>query len=204
MQLVASYTPAQLFLHHHLPSVITQWSHRQPHGFFQSEMAPFSEVAWKLLIKLIDRTEYRGRGTKTVISATAFPQTLISTTFPAPEESFAFTTTAPFLPQQDAIDTLVGAAHDTAAQGSLNAIIPDRMVLCGWADVFILLCQSGRMVWKEWGTALYGIAECVEMYEYVGNNFPVGQTRIERAFWGKDIGDDVEEEDSMIELGRHR
>ena len=44
------------------------------------------------------------------------------------------------------------------------------------------------------------------MYEYVGNDVPVGQTRTERYFWDKDIGDDGEEdeEESMIELGRRR
>ena len=129
---------------------------------------------------------------KTVTSAITFPQNLSSATFPAPEESFAFTTTAPLSPGQDVVDTLIGATHDTLAQGSLNAITPDRVVLYGWTYVFILLCQSVRALgwYGRSGGRCYGIAGCVKMYEYVENILLSGGPG-QSDFLGQDIGDDV-------------
>lgn len=58
----------------------------------------------------------------------------------------------------------------------------DKMVRYGSGDVFILLHQSGRMTWKVWGTALQGITDFVERYEYVDMDFDVGQTGLEQFF----------------------
>ena len=38
------------------------------------------------------------------------------------------------------------------------------------------------MTWKVWETALQGLADFVEMYEYVDMDFDVGQTGVDKFF----------------------
>ena len=74
------------------------------------------------------------------------------------------------------------ATRAISAHGSLDAPIPDKMIRYGSGDVFLLLHQRGRMTWKVWETALRGIADFVERYEYVDLDFDVGQIGMERFF----------------------
>lgn len=90
------------------------------------------------------------------------------------------------LPRKDVIHAILTANRDVAAHGSSDAPLTHRMFRYEAADVFIVLHQSGRMTWKVWETALQGIAEFVEKYEYVELDFDIGQ-KTEGRFFGTGV-----------------
>ena len=57
--------------------------------------------------------------------------------------------------------------------------MPERIVRYGSGDVFFLMHQSGRMTWRIWETALRGIVEFLERYEYIDMEFDIGQSGVE-------------------------
>lgn len=74
------------------------------------------------------------------------------------------------------IHTIVVATRAIAMHGSSDEIIPDRMYRYGAGNVYLLIHQSGRMTWRVWESALRGLADFVERYEYVDMEFDVGQS----------------------------
>ena len=78
------------------------------------------------------------------------------------------------------VDVLARATNAIAAHGSSNVPIPDRIIRYGVGNVFLLLHHNGEMTWRVWQTALEGIADFLERYEYVDMEFDVGQTGLEK------------------------
>lgn len=101
---------------------------------------------------------------------------------PDSDETVRFYSYGTLLPRKDVIHVLVRATRDIAAHGSSKAPIPDKMIRYESRNAFLLLHQSGRMTWKVWETALQGIADFVERYEYVDMDFDVGQMGMEEYF----------------------
>ena len=72
--------------------------------------------------------------------------------------------------------------------GSSEEPIPDRIVRYGFRNVYIIVHQSGRMTWGVWETALRGIVDFLEEYEYVDMDFDIGQTGVEKFFGTGTLG----------------
>lgn len=105
--------------------------------------------------------------------------------YPVPnsEEVVRFYNYGVALPRTYVINAIVIATRAILAHESLDTPIPDKIIRYGYGDVFILLHHSGQMTWKVWGTALQGIVDFLERYEYVDMEFDVGKTGLEQ-FWG--------------------
>ena len=79
------------------------------------------------------------------------------------------------LPRRDVMDAIVRANRAIAMHGSTDEPIPDHILRYGSNEVFLLMHQRGRLTWRAWETALQGIAQFVERYEFIDMDFDVGK-----------------------------
>ncbi len=70
---------------------------------------------------------------------------------------------------------IVQATRVIAMHGASEEPIFDHVVRYGSGDVFLTRHHRGGMTWRKWETALRGIADFVERYEYVDMEFDVGE-----------------------------
>ncbi len=72
------------------------------------------------------------------------------------------------------IYAIVLATRAIAMHGASEEPIPDHVLRYGAGDVFFVMHHRGGMTWRRWETALRGIADFVERYEYVDMEFDIG------------------------------
>ena len=80
------------------------------------------------------------------------------------------------------IQTIVLASRAIAMHGSLEELIPDKILRYGSHDVYLLVHHKDRLTWRVWEAALRGIVDFVERYEYVEMEFDIGQIGLEQSF----------------------
>ncbi len=71
------------------------------------------------------------------------------------------------------IYAIVLATRAIAMHGAADEPISDHVLRYGEGDVFLLMHHRGGMTWRKWETALRGITDFVERYEYVDMEFDV-------------------------------
>lgn len=101
---------------------------------------------------------------------------------PDSDETVRFYGYGTSLPREDVIHAIVVASRRIKRHGSSNEPIPDKVLRYGSGDVYLVMHHTGRMTWRLWETALRGIMDFLERYEYVDMEFDVGQVGFERIF----------------------
>ena len=179
MQLVFSSKSAQSLLQHrrshrplcHYSSVQTSISRflLVPHSPFLQSKFPFVSQGNKLA-NLLKDADTRSR----------LPSDPFVYHAPDSDETVRFYSYGISLPRKDVTHAIVFATRAIAMHGSSEEGISDRIIRYGSNDVYLLMHHSGRMTWTMWETALRGIVDFLERYEYVEVEFDIGQTGLEQ------------------------
>ena len=105
---------------------------------------------------------------------------------PHSDETVRFYNYGASLPEKDVIAVLDRAAREVAAHGSSRELIPDTIIRYKSGKVVLLLHHKNKMTWNAWRSALVGITDFVEKYEYTDMDFDVGQ-RGGKTFYGTGV-----------------
>ena len=84
--------------------------------------------------------------------------------------------------------TIVRATREIAMHGGSEETILDHVLSFGCNDVYLVMHHRGRMTWRVFETALRGIVDFLEKYEYVDMDFDIGQIGLEQFFGTGTLG----------------